>query len=204
MGWDEIYQRGEQLNIFPYDHVVSFLARAGGRSALEVGCGAGNNLAAAARFGYQIAGIDQSPTAIGVARSRLPDADLRVGDMRELPWPGNAFDVVIDRAAVGCLLDSHSALTEIHRVLKQGGWFLFNPFASEHPRAATNTIAGSELPQHYYTHSEIAAALRDFTVAETRHVVITDESGSVVHAEWRITARKSDPPTQQMGQGGSR
>ena len=40
-------------------------------------------------------GIDISPGLLGVARERLPDADLREGDMEELPFADAAFDAVI-------------------------------------------------------------------------------------------------------------
>ncbi|HEV2360331.1 MAG TPA: class I SAM-dependent methyltransferase, partial [Acidimicrobiales bacterium] len=45
-------------------------------------------------LGATCAGIDASPRLIAVARDRSPEADLRVGDMGELPWGADSFDVV--------------------------------------------------------------------------------------------------------------
>ena len=52
---------------------------------LELGCGAGNTTLDLAELGYQISGIDISPTAIEwaqeLAREREIDANFRVGDV---------------------------------------------------------------------------------------------------------------------------
>jgi cyclopropane fatty-acyl-phospholipid synthase-like methyltransferase len=54
--------------------------RAGTR-VLDIGCGSGLALLMAAERGAVPAGIDISPGLLGVARERLPEADLREGDM---------------------------------------------------------------------------------------------------------------------------
>ena len=59
--------------------------RAGDR-LLDVACGAGLAVELAAARGATCAGIDASPRLVAVARDRVPEADLRVGDMHELPW----------------------------------------------------------------------------------------------------------------------
>jgi SAM-dependent methyltransferase len=68
---------------------------------LEIGCGTGNNLWFLADAGFTIAGLDIAPTAIAIARERLAclghtDVDLRIGDLFSLPWPDEAFDIVIE------------------------------------------------------------------------------------------------------------
>ena len=50
---------------------------------------------AGAERGALPSGIDISPGLLGVARERLPQADLREGDMEELPFDDAAFDAVI-------------------------------------------------------------------------------------------------------------
>jgi 2-polyprenyl-3-methyl-5-hydroxy-6-metoxy-1,4-benzoquinol methylase len=51
-----------------------------GLSLLDAGCGAGLALRLAAEQGARVSGLDASAALLDVARGRLPDAELRVGD----------------------------------------------------------------------------------------------------------------------------
>src|SRR4051794_5720966 len=63
-----------------------------GTRLLDVGCGSGLALVLAAGRGALPSGLDVSPGLLGVARERLPAADLREGDMEALPFEDEAFD----------------------------------------------------------------------------------------------------------------
>jgi alkylhydroperoxidase family enzyme/SAM-dependent methyltransferase len=69
--------------------------------------------------GATCAGIDASPRLIAVAQDRVPQADIRVGDMHALPWDDASFDAVTSfRGIWGTTPD---ALDEVLRVLAPGG-----------------------------------------------------------------------------------
>jgi SAM-dependent methyltransferase len=54
-------------------------------TVLDLGCGMGEPIAAyCLAAGFRILGVDSSPSLIGLARSRFPGAEWRVGDMRQL------------------------------------------------------------------------------------------------------------------------
>ncbi|HTR71024.1 MAG TPA: class I SAM-dependent methyltransferase [Mycobacteriales bacterium] len=90
-----------------------------GDRLLDVACGSGLALELAALRGAVCAGIDASPRLIAIARDRSPNADIQVGDMHDLPWEAEAFDVVTSfRGVWGTTPD---AVREIHRVLAPGG-----------------------------------------------------------------------------------
>lgn len=86
---------------------------------LDVACGSGLALELAAARGAAVCGIDASERLVRVARDRLPQADVRVGDMAALPWPDGSFDVVTSFR--GLWATTPAALTEAHRVLRPGG-----------------------------------------------------------------------------------
>src|SRR5262245_34235314 len=65
-----------------------------GERVLDVGCGAGAFLRLVVERGGVPHGIDASEAMVAYARSRVPDADLRVGEMEELPWDDDTFDLV--------------------------------------------------------------------------------------------------------------
>lgn len=65
-----------------------------GVSVLDVGCGSGEFCELAGARGARVSGIDAAAGLIEFARRRLPEADLRVGALEQLPWPDDSFDVV--------------------------------------------------------------------------------------------------------------
>ena len=90
-----------------------------GDRLLDVACGAGLAVELATAVGATCSGIDASPRLIAVARDRNPHADLRVGDMQDLPWPDASFDVLTSfRGIWGTTPD---AVAEAHRVLVPDG-----------------------------------------------------------------------------------
>jgi SAM-dependent methyltransferase len=99
------------------------LARTGfeaGSRVLDVGCGAGAFLRLAAGRGGVPYGLDASEALIAFARTRLPGADLRVGEMEELPWEDNTFDLVTGFNSFFFANDMVAALREAGRVAKPG------------------------------------------------------------------------------------
>ena len=218
--WEnEIYGRGQALNRYPYDSVVTFVFRHAPRQkpraavrVLEIGCGAGNNIWFLAREGFQAYGIDGSATAITHARDRLAyerlAADLRVGDFTELPYADDLFDLVIDRCALTCVGRSAAArvVAEVARVLTPEGRFHFNPYSTAHTshRTAfpgpdgvttgihTGTVTGvGDLC--FYDREGVDALLAGWTIISREHVgtAIEDARGAHVHAEWRVVAGRA-------------
>lgn len=135
--WEsEIYALGRQVNRWPFSPLISDVVRISARqenpveSVLELGCGTGNNVWFLNESGLRVCGIDIAPTAIAIAEERSRalgfEPDLRVGDIVELPWNDQQFDLVIDRGTLSqvTLADMARTLAEVERVLKPGGVFL--------------------------------------------------------------------------------
>jgi SAM-dependent methyltransferase len=90
-----------------------------GDRVLDLACGSGLAMELATLRGATVAGIDASSRLVAVARQRLPESDIRVGDMLALPWDDGSFDVVTSfRGIWGTTPD---ALAEARRVLVPGG-----------------------------------------------------------------------------------
>ena len=90
-----------------------------GDDLLDIACGSGLAVELARARGATVAGIDASPRLVAIARDRVADADVRVGDMAALPWPDDSFDVVTSFR--GLWATTREALAEARRVLRPGG-----------------------------------------------------------------------------------
>lgn len=92
-----------------------------GSRVLDVGSGTGETLALARFRGAEVAGIDPAADLMEIARQRLPDADLRRGDMETLPFEDDSFDAVTYVNSLMYGEDRARALREGRRVLVPDG-----------------------------------------------------------------------------------
>src|ERR1700721_1175567 len=126
-----------------------------GTRLLDVGCGSGLTLVLAKARGARPSGLDISPGLLDVARDRLPDADLRAGDMEFLPFGDAAFDAVTGVNAFQFAGDPRNALREAARVTRPGGRVVASLFA------APERSQGGSGPDGRYSTRRTACRTRD-------------------------------------------
>jgi SAM-dependent methyltransferase len=91
-----------------------------GSRLLDVGCGAGYALELAHKRGAAVSGLDAAERLLDIGRDRLPEADLRLGDIEALPYGNDSFDAVTAFNSVQYAADPVEALREIRRVAEAG------------------------------------------------------------------------------------
>jgi SAM-dependent methyltransferase len=91
-----------------------------GQTVLDAGCGSGAFLRVAADRGAVVSGIDASEALLAIARERVPDADLSLGDLQRLPYADDSFDAVTGFCSFFFADDMVEALREAGRVAKPG------------------------------------------------------------------------------------
>lgn len=110
--------------------------RAPGMRLLEIGCGGGKRLQAIKNtLGISCHGLEPSPRAVAIARSRGVDA--QVGTAERLPFGDRQFDFVVFGF---CLYlcdreDLFRIAEEADRVLKRDSWLIIHDFYSPTPRS---------------------------------------------------------------------
>jgi ArsR family transcriptional regulator len=96
---------------------------------LDVGTGCGHMLKLLAPHAKRAVGIDLSSDALRMARTNIHGAglshcELKRGDMYDLPFAAEQFDVVTVGRLLGCVELPLKAVHELGRVLRQGGRLL--------------------------------------------------------------------------------
>jgi SAM-dependent methyltransferase len=118
----------EEAQLPTYETAIERLGIGDDQRVLDLGCGTGVFLQAAAERGAQVAGLDAAEGLLAVARQRVPGADLQAGDMQALPFADDTFDVVTGFSSFFFADDMTRALSEACRVTKPGGTVLAQVF----------------------------------------------------------------------------
>lgn len=96
-----------------------------GRHVLEVGLGLGVDHLKFHRAGARVVGIDLTSRATRITSRRIRRSQVTPmvaqADVRELPFPDNAFDLVYSWGVIHHVPSPSDALSEIRRVLVPGG-----------------------------------------------------------------------------------
>jgi SAM-dependent methyltransferase len=115
-----------------------------GSTVVDIGCGAGTDLLLAANVvgsdGRAI-GVDMTDSMIrkaeaAAAEAGLSNVEIRRGDAMELPVESVSVDVVISNGVLNLAPDKRRAFSEVFRVLRPGGRFLY-----------ADIVVASELPE---------------------------------------------------------
>jgi 2-polyprenyl-6-hydroxyphenyl methylase/3-demethylubiquinone-9 3-methyltransferase len=100
--------------------------------ALEVGCGGGILTEEIAKMGFNTTGIDPSEESLSIAVKHAKDSNLKIiygkGTGENLPYQNNSFDVVFCCDVLEHVHDLPKVISEISRVLKNGGVFIYDTF----------------------------------------------------------------------------
>ncbi len=117
-------------------------AAQGADTALDIGCGAGGTSLslAVACPDMDITGVDLSPALVAIARSRVPNARFRVGDVATEPF-GIVPDLLYSRHGVMFFADPLAAFAAIRRQAAPGARLVFSCF-----RAARDNAFAHEVP----------------------------------------------------------
>ena len=97
INWDTHYWSPNHAH---RDMIIDALKKVNLKSVLEIGCGAGANLHRIKQAfpNVDISGCDINVDAIAMAKKKLPDADLKVGSILDLPFNGEFYDLILTDA----------------------------------------------------------------------------------------------------------
>jgi SAM-dependent methyltransferase len=158
-----------------------------GRSVLEVGCGAGVDLARFAKGGAAVTGIDLAASAIELARANFAQQGLlgrfEVADGEHLPFPDNTFDLVYAHGVVQYTADPRQLVKECHRVLKPGGRAVFQVY-----NRVSWLNALSKLMKVGLEHDD-APVLLKFSIREFRRLLAGFQEIAVVPERFPVKSR---------------
>ena len=183
--WDDVYSKAFMTMWYPNEDIIRFCARLIQKQlthnkydvkrpvhqVLDLGCGNGRHAMYFARQGFKAAGVDVSEQAIDWAkdwahREKL-EVDFRVGNIENLPFAEETFDVVVSHGVLDhvAMETAKRAASEVKRVLRPQGLFYCDLRSTEDfeygvgAQSGPNTFVLSEgyeqgLIQHFFSRAE--------------------------------------------------
>ena len=109
-------------------------------------------------------GVDFSEAAVAFSEKRhsLPNLSFKQGDAESLPFPDATFDAILNVESSHCYGSMEKFLSEVHRALKPGGYFLWTdmrPHAEREAVRAQFRAAGFEMRQETNITPNVVLAL---------------------------------------------
>jgi SAM-dependent methyltransferase len=102
------------------------------RSVLDLGCGTGNHSVHLDALGYDVVGVERSPTMLEIAREKTaaqPNVELHQADIRSFDLGRRVDAVVLLFAVLGYITEDEdvmATLTTARRHLRPGGLLVFD------------------------------------------------------------------------------
>ena len=134
--WDEVYDlhtvKAQHIQS-RRDRILRFLdqlALPEKSRVLDLGCGTGRTTIELLRQGYYVDAVDIAEDMLEIARKNSHQAGVtqgvsfHEGDAENLPFGNNTFDVVVALGLIGWLTSWQTALAEMLRVTKPGGYIM--------------------------------------------------------------------------------
>jgi ubiquinone/menaquinone biosynthesis C-methylase UbiE len=176
----------------------------GNERVLDVATGPGYVAEAFARAAREVVGIDLTEAMLAIAEDRtrkrqIKNISFRVGDVQNLPFENQQFDVAVCRLAMHHFQHPAKVLAEMVRVCRTPGTILVEDiFASEHPDRAAYQDRFETLrdPSHVRTLplSTLLHLFRDAGL-ETDEIARNDRAPEV--EQWLATSKT---PTAQAAE----
>lgn len=133
-----------------YKTIKSFNKYRSNNRILDIGCFYGTFLNAASDFDWEIYGTEISKDIIPHAKKNT-NGDIRLGELEDINFEENYFDVIVMMDVIEHLPDPLKTLKEINRILRPGGLLYFD---TPNFDSLERKIIGKDLhtifPWHFY------------------------------------------------------
>jgi SAM-dependent methyltransferase len=214
--WENIYDNNQQMIMWPWSDLVAYVMRYSkpkndGLKVLEIGCGAGPNIAFFQSIKADYYATEGSQTIVNYLINKYPSlaGKIKVADFtKELPFD-ETFDLIVDRAAIthNTTAAIKNCIALISEHLKPGGIFIgIDWFSTSHSEFNKGIFVGDkntkdDFPDgqfhkvgqvHFSDGPHIRELFKDFEFIKLEQKVVTQEfpQSDFRQAYWDFAVKK--------------
>lgn len=216
--WEKLHEQSRFRPKYPSEEIVQFtfrnFKRDGKEKVLDLGCGAGRHIYFMANEGIDVYGCDISREGINYTRELLKrnnlSASLNVASIDKLPYEDNFFHGLISYGVLYyCKIEQiKKAISEIYRVLKQGGKGLIivrntndyrfksgeeiekNTFMINEDDSTKCAFNENGMVMHFFDRNEIIELFSNFTKVSIDEIIHTHDNGKFTDSNYEIIVQK--------------
>lgn len=188
-GSPEFFHDLDEYHFEKLHHLLTIVDFSGyaGRRVLDVGCGAGVDLARFVKGGAKGVGVDVAGSAVRLARENFRQQALAghflEADGEALPFAPDLFDLVYAHGVVQYTNDGAHLIEECRRVLRPGGTAIFQVY-----NRISWLNALSKLMKVGLEHED-APVLRKYSIAEFRRLLSGFRDVRVIYERFPVKSR---------------
>lgn len=131
--WEDESKQWKNLFYSKDGTLIKWLFKVGKKSdkILDQGCGIGQYAFTVYKFGFKkVVGLDYSEKLIETAKENAKKLKYKIGfvkgDIREMPFKDNSFDIVISGGVIEHVPESLKTIEELSRIIKKEGYLLIH------------------------------------------------------------------------------
>lgn len=109
---------------FEQEYLRPYIRKAEGKKVLDAGAGTGRLSMKLKKAGAEVTALDLSPEMLDKLRKKDSSIPAIVGDVEEMPFEENTFDMAFSSLTLVHLKKIEPLLDEVYRVLKDDGIFV--------------------------------------------------------------------------------
>ena len=161
------------------------------KKVLDVGCGTGRYTIMFSKKGAKVEGIDISQKMLNIARQKAEENKVKIklinGNMLNLPYESNKFDIIVSSLALDHVKEYDKAISEFVRVCKPRGKIIFSVL---HPDIAKGGFAWFEKDEEVVLIKRHTKSVLDLMLSLNKHGATIDR-----FAELKVSRKikKTDP-----------
>jgi len=134
---------------------------------LEAGCGTGRILIPLAEKGINIYGVDPAINMLAVLKNKIGNKNLAVelkeGDIENIPYPDNTFDVVYTMHVLMHMSIHKKAISEMYRILKPRGKMIMDFPNKSSPYTAFSIVINQKKKRtHLFTKKDLKKLFKSY------------------------------------------
>lgn len=168
---------------------------------MDLGCGSGRHSIYFNKLGFEVYALDLDCSRIreNISKLNLNDINIYEHAFTKLPYPKEFFDIVICTSTIhhAVFSDITKGFNEVFKVLKQGGYFLFDILSKEDSsyglgeEIESNTFIGSRegeetVPHHYSDENEIKLLIDKFSKATVLKSIYSFKASDGIEYESKV------------------
>ena len=199
--WAQHVETNDYYNLFLTPATLERLDDVSGKRILDLGCGEGGYCRVLKKRGADVTGIDGSETLINIAKARS-DSSIKFLVRNANNLDGiveNGFEIVVAAMSLMSVEDYEGSISEVRRVLKEGGYLLMSilhPCFSDH-----FTHRQAYFSQHVW-HEHVTTEFSHPVLR--RHKPLSDFMNPLVDQGFRLKRFHEPVPTDEQIQAAPR